>query len=124
MEELLQKHRTFALSAGVGGFIFLLALVRLSGKRVVSEGTAFDFVLAVVLGDLIDNAIWGTAPVSQFVVAAGTLVPEETRIPPRSLVMGRPGKVRRELSDQEVASILDYAGRYVGYRLHYMPQVS
>ena len=27
MEELLQKHRTFALSAGVGGFIFLLALL-------------------------------------------------------------------------------------------------
>lgn len=27
MEELLQKHRTFALSAGVGGFIFLFALL-------------------------------------------------------------------------------------------------
>lgn len=66
----------------------------------------------------------GVTVASDSIVAAGTLVPEETRIPPRSLVMGRPGKVRRELSDQEVASILDYAGRYVGYRLHYMPQVS
>jgi hypothetical protein len=27
VEELLQKHRTFALSAGVGGFIFLFALL-------------------------------------------------------------------------------------------------
>ena len=54
------------------------------------------------------------------IVAAGTLVPEETRIPPRSLVMGSPGKVRRGLTDEEVASIRDYAERYVGYRLDYM----
>jgi len=27
LEELLQKHRTFALSVGVGGFVFLLALL-------------------------------------------------------------------------------------------------
>ena len=27
MEELLQKHRTFALAVGVGGFVFLLALM-------------------------------------------------------------------------------------------------
>jgi carbonic anhydrase/acetyltransferase-like protein (isoleucine patch superfamily) len=54
------------------------------------------------------------------IVAAGTLVVEDAQIPPRSLVMGSPGKVRRSLSDAEVASILDYASRYVGYRLDYM----
>jgi gamma-carbonic anhydrase len=54
------------------------------------------------------------------IVAAGTLIVEDARIPPRSLVMGSPGKVRRPLSDAEVASILDYASRYVGYRLDYM----
>ena len=57
------------------------------------------------------------------IVAAGTLLAEETRIPPRSLVMGSPGKVRRELSEIEVASIRDYADRYVGYRLDYMQHV-
>ena len=30
-------------------FVVLLALVRLSGKRTVSEGKTFDFVLALVL---------------------------------------------------------------------------
>ena len=54
------------------------------------------------------------------IVAAGTLLPENARIPPRSLVMGSPGKVRRALSDDDVASIRDYAERYVGYRLDYM----
>jgi len=34
--------------------------------------------------------------------------------------MGSPGKVRRQLSDAEVASILEYSGRYVNYRLDYM----
>ncbi len=57
---------------------------------------------------------------SDCIVAAGTLVPERMIVPPRSLVMGSPGRVRRTLSDAEVASILDYAERYVGYRLDYM----
>jgi carbonic anhydrase/acetyltransferase-like protein (isoleucine patch superfamily) len=54
------------------------------------------------------------------IVAAGTLVPEETRIPPRSLVMGSPGRVKRTLSEAEVASILQFSERYVEYRLDYM----
>lgn len=54
------------------------------------------------------------------IVAAGTLIPERTQIPPRSLVMGSPGKVKRPLTDEEVASILEYSERYVGYRLDYM----
>jgi carbonic anhydrase/acetyltransferase-like protein (isoleucine patch superfamily) len=58
------------------------------------------------------------------IVAAGSLVPEETKIPPRSLVMGAPAKVRRELTDAEVASIRDYAERYVGYRVEYMSKSS
>jgi carbonic anhydrase/acetyltransferase-like protein (isoleucine patch superfamily) len=34
--------------------------------------------------------------------------------------MGSPGKVKRTLSDEEVADIQAYADRYVGYRLDYM----
>ena len=54
------------------------------------------------------------------VIAAGTLVTEGTDIPPRSLVMGRPGKVKRELTGEEVAEIRWYADAYVAYRLEYM----
>lgn len=54
------------------------------------------------------------------IVAAGTLVPEGMQVPPRSLVMGSPARVRRTLTDDEVASILRYADNYVGYRLDYM----
>jgi carbonic anhydrase/acetyltransferase-like protein (isoleucine patch superfamily) len=34
--------------------------------------------------------------------------------------MGRPALLKRELTDKEVASIRDYAERYVGYRKDYM----
>ena len=55
------------------------------------------------------------------IVAAGALVPEGLRIAPRSLVMGTPARVRRPLTNDEVATIRDYAARYVAYRLDYMP---
>lgn len=54
------------------------------------------------------------------IVAAGTLIPEGVVIPPRSLVMGSPGRVKRQLDDAAVAEIQMFADRYVGYRLDYM----
>ena len=53
------------------------------------------------------------------IVAAGTLLVEGTTVPPRSLVMGSPGKVKRLLTDVEVAYIQELADRYVSYRLDY-----
>ncbi len=46
-------------------------------------------------------------------VAAGAVVLEGAVIPPRSLVAGVPGKVRRELTDDEVAALHDNSARYV-----------
>ena len=54
------------------------------------------------------------------IVAAGALVVEGAVVPPRSLVMGSPAKVRRPLTDEEVESIARYAPNYVRYRLDYM----
>lgn len=54
------------------------------------------------------------------IVAAGTLVLEGMKVPPKSLVMGNPGKVKRLLTQAEVADVLAYADRYVHYRLDYM----
>jgi carbonic anhydrase/acetyltransferase-like protein (isoleucine patch superfamily) len=39
---------------------------------------------------------------AECLVAAGTLVPENRKVPPRSVVMGVPGKVLRPLSDEEL----------------------
>jgi carbonic anhydrase/acetyltransferase-like protein (isoleucine patch superfamily) len=37
-------------------------------------------------------------------IAAGAVVPQGMAVPPRSLVAGVPGRIRRELSDAEVAN--------------------
>lgn len=88
------------------------------GHGVILHGCTIEGRCLVGMGAILLN---GATLGHDCIVAAGTLVPEGMTVPPRSLVMGSPAKVRRELSDAEVASILDYARRYVGYRLDYMP---
>ncbi len=46
-------------------------------------------------------------------VAANTLIPEGKVFPERSLIMGSPGKVVRELSDEEVARLPGSSERYI-----------
>jgi gamma-carbonic anhydrase len=53
------------------------------------------------------------------IVAARSLVTEGMAIPPRSLVMGSPAKVKRTVTDEEVAEILEYAANYVRYKQDY-----
>jgi gamma-carbonic anhydrase len=52
-------------------------------------------------------------------VAAGSVVTPRTIIPPRSLVMGFPAKVRRQLKDQEVADLEVFWRNYVNYTREY-----
>ena len=50
------------------------------------------------------------------IIAAGTLLTERTVIPPRSLVLGSPGKIKRQLTPIDQAAIDRYAQRYVAYK--------
>lgn len=52
-------------------------------------------------------------------IGAGTLLTEGTVIPPRSLVVGRPGKVKRSLTDEEVALLEKSADNYILYSSWY-----
>jgi len=52
-------------------------------------------------------------------IGAHTLIPERKVIPPRSLVMGVPGRVIRELDEAAVAGLLRSAAHYVAnFRRH------
>jgi carbonic anhydrase/acetyltransferase-like protein (isoleucine patch superfamily) len=53
------------------------------------------------------------------IIGANSLIPEGKVIPERSLVMGSPGKVVRELSDEEVARLLLAAQGYVANARRY-----
>jgi uncharacterized membrane protein YcaP (DUF421 family) len=61
-------------------YAFLLVLVRASGKRSVSHSSPFDFVMALILGDLVDDLLWAEVGLAQFAVAAGILVMVETAV--------------------------------------------
>lgn len=52
-------------------------------------------------------------------IGANTLIPEGREIPDRSLVMGSPGKVVRELTDEQVARIAYSAQHYVSNAQRY-----
>ena len=57
-------------------------------------------------------------------VAAGALVSPGTVIPPRSLVMGFPAKVKRPLTEEEVASLEIFWKNYVEYTRVYREEFS
>ena len=56
------------------------------------------------------------------IVAAGSLVTERTQIPPRSVVMGSPAKVRRAATEADSEMIRSHAEHYVGYRQIYLEE--
>lgn len=87
------------------------------GHSAVVHGTTIEDRVLIGMAAVLLN---GVHVGHDSIVAAGTLLTEGTRIPPRSLVMGRPGKVKRELTDDEVADIRWYADNYVRYRLEYL----
>lgn len=56
------------------------------------------------------------------IVAAGALVPEGMQVPPGSVVMGMPGKIRREATDQDRLRIKTHADSYIMYRQIYLEE--
>jgi len=90
--------------------------VTIGHGAIVHGCTIGDRVLVGMGAILLNGATVG----EDSIVAAGSLLTEESRFPARSLVMGSPAKVKRPLTDAEVASILEFSERYVGYRLDYM----
>ena len=56
------------------------------------------------------------------IVAAGTLVPERMEVPPGSLVMGLPARVRRPVTDEEREGIRRYANNYFEYKESYLAE--
>lgn len=57
----------------LAAFIYLLIVTRASGKRVVAQATPFDFIVSLIIGDLIDDALWAEVSLSRFGAAAGTI---------------------------------------------------
>ena len=86
------------------------------GHSAIVHGVTIEDRVLIGMGAVLLN---GVHVEHDCVIAAGPLLTEGTRVPSRSLVMGRPGQVKRPLTDEEVAEIRWYADNYVNYRLDY-----
>lgn len=56
------------------------------------------------------------------IIAAGAVLPEHTVVPPRTLWAGVPGKMRRELGEEDRKLILMYAQNYLDYTAIYLAE--
>ena len=80
------------------------------GHRVTLHGCHIETGCLIGIGSIILD---GVRVGKHSLVAAGSLLTPNTQIPPRSLVMGSPAKVKRELSDAEVKDLEKFWRNYV-----------
>ena len=86
------------------------------GHSVTLHGCTIEPLCLVGIGAIVLNGAVGG---EEAIVAAGALVPEGMVVPPRSVVMGSPAKVRRAVTEEERAGLRRYAQRYVGLKEDY-----
>jgi len=91
------------------------------GHSVTLHGCRIDSHCLIGMGaTILNDAHVG----EECVIAAGSLVPERMVVPPGSLVMGLPAKVRRPLTAEERQGIRQYADNYFEYKESYLAELS
>ena len=86
------------------------------GKRVtighgaiVHAATVADDVLIGMGAIILSRANIG----EHCIIGAGAVIPEDTHVPPRSLVLGVPGRVVRQVTEEEIARIHHGSESYI-----------
>jgi carbonic anhydrase/acetyltransferase-like protein (isoleucine patch superfamily) len=87
------------------------------GHKVMLHGCKIeDACLIGMSSTILDGAVVG----KESIVGAGSLVTKGKIFPPRSLIMGSPAKLIRELTDDEVTELYVSAKRYVSFKDQYL----
>jgi carbonic anhydrase/acetyltransferase-like protein (isoleucine patch superfamily) len=91
------------------------------GHRVMLHGcTIEDACLIGMNSTILDGAVIG----KESIVGAGALVTGGKKFPPRSLIIGSPAKVVRELTDEEVEELYASARCYVAFKNDYIHHIA
>lgn len=103
-------HCTFKkASTTIGRRVSIAHLAMIHGCTIEDE--CLIGMQAIVM----DGAVIGRGSI----VGAGAVVTQGTQIPPRSLVLGAPAKVVREVKPEELAAVLATCDRYMEYTKGY-----
>lgn len=103
----IQEHATLHTSWGLGPCV-VGSHVTVGHGAILHGCTVEDHCIIGMGSTILDNAVIGT----NSLVGANALVTMNTVIPPRSLVVGSPAKVVRQLTDKELDEIRRSAKSY------------
>lgn len=92
------------------GFPCLLGEQVTVGHRAIVHGANIADRVLVGMGAIVMN---GARVGSESIIGAGAVLAERAEIPPRSLVLGVPGRIVRTITDDEAARIVRTAENYV-----------
>ena len=103
IQDLSMVHADFGVPVNVGKYVTV-------GHQVCLHGcTIGDGALIGIHSTVLNGAVIGEGSL----VGANSLVGEGKKFPPRSLILGAPAKVVRELTDEEVAKLRGSAQHYI-----------
>jgi carbonic anhydrase/acetyltransferase-like protein (isoleucine patch superfamily) len=101
IQDLVMCHVTHKSAHLPDGYTLTIGDHVTIGHSAILHGCTVEDGVLIGMGAIVLNgAVIGAGSL----VAAGALIPQGVVVPPRSLVAGIPGKIRRELSDAEVAA--------------------
>jgi carbonic anhydrase/acetyltransferase-like protein (isoleucine patch superfamily) len=92
--------------------------VTIGHNATVHGCTVEDMVVIGMGATVLNNAHIGEG----CIIAAGSVVPEHTVVPPRTLWAGVPAKLRRDLTEKDRALIKEYAQNYLDYVKIYLSE--
>lgn len=89
------------------------------GHGVIAHGCTIARGCLIGMGArLLDGSVIG----DEALIGAGAVVPEGMEVPPRSLVLGVPGRVRRELTPDELDRVRNNSRYYLEYKETYLSE--
>lgn len=87
------------------------------GHGVILHGCTIEDAVLIGMGaTILDGAHIG----KESIVGANALVSQNKKFPPRSLILGSPAKVVRELNESEIEELYNSTKRYVGFKNNYI----
>ncbi len=90
------------------------------GHRAILHGCTIEDHCLIGMGAVVLN---GVRVGEGSIIAAGALVPEETVVPPRSLFVGVPARLKRQLTEADRGFIDIHAAHYLQYKENYLAEL-
>jgi carbonic anhydrase/acetyltransferase-like protein (isoleucine patch superfamily) len=112
IQDLTMVHADTGVSNSIGEEVTV-------GHRCVLHGAVVEDRCLIGMGAVL---LGGSKIGSESIIAAGAVVKEGAEIPPRSLVVGVPARVVREVTDAEVAMICASAQGYIDKIAQYLEE--